>query len=706
MPGNPQMDGAQRTASALPLVLPRPTWSADSSQDRSEAALLVYRSNLLGGDLAVTNFGGGNTSAKIEEADPVTGEKATVLWVKGSGGDLGTIGETGFARLWLARLARLEERFAGPADEDALVGLYPYCAAGPGGPDPSIDTPLHAFLPFAHVDHVHPDAVIALAASSGGEAAVAEIFAGEVGWTPWLRPGMELALRLRDLVRRNDRLKGVVMAGHGLISWGATSHDCYANTLEIIRRAGEWLNLRLDGRPAFGGSVRATPSARERAARAADLAPRLRLQAGEAPRRIIHFDDAPEVREFVDSADLERLAATGSSCPDHFLRTKIRPLALDPKALDGPDYLTGAFAAYRADYQAYYERCRAPDGPAMRDASPAVVLVPGLGLFTLGASAAAARIAGEFYRNAINVMRGAEAIGAYQGLAEKDAFSIEYWALEEAKLLRLPPAPPLAGRIALITGAAGGIGRACAARLLTEGACVVLADIDEPALAAAGDELAAEFGADRLRTCAMDVTSEDQVAAGLALTARTYGGLDILVANAGIASAAPIEQTTLELWRRNHSVLVEGYFLAARAAFPMLRMFGGSIVFVGSKNALVASPNASAYGSAKAAALHLARCLALEGAADGVRVNVVNPDAVIRGSRIWQGDWRAERASAHGVAPGEELEAHYRERSLLKREVLPEDVAEAVLFLASERAAKSTGNILNVDAGAAAAFPR
>ncbi len=700
------MDGAQRSASALPLVRPRPVWSQADCGERSETELLIYRSNLLGIDLAVTNFGGGNTSAKIEEVDPVTGGPASVLWVKGSGGDLGRIGAGGFARLSLSRLAALEARFAGPDDEDELVGLYPFCAVTPGGPTPSIDTPLHALLPFRHIDHVHPDAVIALAASSGGEAAVAEIWDGAVGWTPWLRPGMELALRLRELVRSRPDLRGVVMGGHGLISWGETARDCYANTLDIIAAAADWLNPRLEERAAFGGPLHRAVPARERAALASSLSPRLRAKAGRESRRIVHFDDDAEVLEFAGSVRAPELAAQGTSCPDHFLRTKIRPLLLDPDRLDDDGWLDEAFTTYRDAYRAYYERRRRADSPAIRDANPVVVLAPGLGIFTLAASKTAARIAAEFYKNAINVMRGAEAIGAYQGLAEQDAFDIEYWALEEAKLKRLPAPPPLEGRIALITGAAGGIGRACAERLLAQGACVVLADIDVPALEAAAAGLVEEFGPDRVRACAMDVTDEEAVAAGVATAAREYGGLDILIANAGIASAAPIEETTLELWRKNHSVLVEGYFLISRAAFPLLKAFGGSIVFVGSKNALVASPNASAYGSAKAAALHLARSLALEGAAHGIRVNVVNPDAVIRGSRIWQGDWRAQRASAHGIGSGEELEAHYRERSLLKREVLPEDVAEAVLFFASDLSAKSTGNILNVDAGAAAAFPR
>ena len=700
------MDGAEPITTGLPLARPASRWSVAAG--KSEAELLVYRSNLLGADLAVTNFGGGNTSAKFTEADPITGAPTRVLWVKGSGGDLGSIESGGFSRLYLDKLIAMEAQFAGPADEDKMAGLYPFAAFEPGTRAPSIDTPLHALLPFAHIDHVHPDALIALAASSGGEAAAREIYGENVGWTPWLRPGFELAQRLRDLVAARPGLRGVIMAGHGVISWGETSHACYENTLDLIRRAADYLNARLARGPAFGGRKIAPRPASERAAQAAALAPRLRAQAGDAPRKIVHFDDVPETLEFVGAVDAGRLAALGTSCPDHFLRTKIKPLLLDPARLqaDGEAYLAEAFAAYRADYAAYYERCRRPASPPLRDANPVVILVPDVGLFTLAKDKATARIASEFYRNAINVMRGAGAVGDYLGLPEQEAFDIEYWALEEAKLRRQPPPKPLEGRIALVTGGAGGIGRAISERLLRDGACVVLADRDPAALDAATAALAGRFDTDRVRGALMDVTDEAQVAAATAFCAREYGGLDILVANAGIASSAPIEETTLALWRRNYEVLADGYFLASREAFPLLKAFGGSIVFVGSKNALAATPNASAYASAKAAALHLARCLALEGAPFGIRVNVVNPDAVIRGSHIWDGAWRQERAEAYGIDPGEALEAHYRERSLLKREVLPQDVAEAVAFLASDLASKSTGNILNVDAGNAQAFTR
>jgi rhamnulose-1-phosphate aldolase/alcohol dehydrogenase len=699
------MDGAGRINPALPLAKPAPRWEATGD---GEADQLVRRSNLLGADLAVTNFGGGNTSAKLEEPDPITGAPTQVLWVKGSGGDLGSIRHDGFSRLRLDGLRSMEARFRGPADEDLMPGLYPYAAIEPAGRAPSIDTPLHALLPFRHIDHVHPDAVIALAASSGGEAAAREIYGDTVGWTPWLRPGFELALRLRALVEAKPDLRGVIMAGHGLISWGETAEACYANTLDLTGRAAGYLNARLSRAPAFGGEAVSALPAEERAAAAAVLGPQLRLLGGDAPRKIAHFDDSPETLEFVGADGAPALTAVGTSCPDHFLRTKIKPLLLDPQQLEreGAAYLATAFAAYRADYAAYYERCCRPTSPPLRDPNPVVVLHPQLGMFTLAKDKATARIASEFYRNAINVMRGAGAVGDYVGLPEQEAFDIEYWALEEAKLRRQPPPAALEGRIALVTGGAGGIGRATAERLLSDGACVVLADIDPAALEAVERDLAGRFTADRVRRIAMDVTDEASVAAAMAFAAREYGGLDILVANAGIASAAPIEETTLAIWRRNHDVLAEGYFLTSRAAWPLLKAFGGAVVFVGSKNALVAATNASAYASAKAAAVHLARCLALEGAPHGIRVNVVNPDAVIRGSRIWDGDWRRERAEAYGIDPGEALEAHYRDRSLLKREVLPEDVAEAVVFLASDRASKSTGNILNVDAGNAQAFTR
>ena len=692
---------------ASPFAVPASRWSDADAAGRSPEGLLLYRSNLLGSDLTVTNFGGGNTSAKLAEKDPLTGQIVDVLWVKGSGGDIGSMKLDGFSALYLDKFRATETLYRGAGFEDEMVGYLPHCTFNLNPRAASIDTPLHGLLPFAHIDHVHPDAIIALAASSAGEAATREIWKGAVGWLPWKRPGFELGVQIRTYVDAHPGLRGVMLAGHGVICWGDTSQGCYENTIGLIADAAGYLNARFAGRPAFGGQAVAPLEPAARAAAAARLMPRLRANMpGDRPK-VGHFSDDAEALEFVGSSDFERLAAIGTSCPDHFLRTKIAPLTLDPGRLDDEAYLADRFERYRQDYAAYYGRCAGPADPKMRDPNPVVILAPGLGRFTFAADKTTARLAGEFYGNAINVMRGAEAIGDYIGLPEQEAFDIEYWALEEAKLQRMPRPKPLAGRIALVTGGAGGIGRATAARLLAEGACVMLLDRDAEAVEGARDSLVQQFGRDLVRSAVCDVTDEAQVRVAFEACAREFGGLDIMVANAGIASSAPIEETTVALWRKNYDVLAEGYFLTAREAFPLMRrQKGGAVVFIGSKNGLVATPNASAYASAKAASLHLARCLALEGAADGIRVNVVNPDAVIRGSRIWDGDWRQERAGAYGIDPGQELEEFYRNRSMLKRSVLPEDIAEAVYFLASDASAKSTGNIINVDAGNAQAFTR
>ncbi|MEI9885850.1 MAG: bifunctional rhamnulose-1-phosphate aldolase/short-chain dehydrogenase [Rhizomicrobium sp.] len=691
---------------ATRFAVPESRWSEEAAATLTPAQLLLYRSNLLGSDLTITNFGGGNTSGKIEAVDPLTGEAVKVLWVKGSGGDIGSMKLDGFATLYLDKLLRLEKLYRGVEHEDEMVGYLPHCTFDLNPRAASIDTPLHAFLPFADVDHVHPDAVIALAASSNGAEVTETIYGKDVGWLPWKRPGFDLGLRLRDYAARRPGLRGIVLQNHGLICWGGDSKSCYLNTIDLIARAARYLNEKSAGKPAFGGELVAPLAPAARAAAAAKLMPRLRAAMSGKKHKVGHFSDDAEIMEFVGSRDFARLAALGTSCPDHFLRTKIEPLVLDPARVDDDAYLAQSMEAYRAAHAAYHARNVGPTDAPMRDPNPVVVLMPGVGRFTFAADKTTARLASEFYGNAVAVMRGAQAIGKYVGLPEREAFGIEYWALEEAKLQRMPKPKPLVGRVVLVTGGAGGIGLAVADRMLSDGACVMLADYDVAALESARSALASKFGGDPVRAVSCDVTKEDQIDAAFAAVAREFGGVDIVVANAGLASSAPIEETTLEIWNRNYEVLAKGYFLTARAAFPLLKKSAGSLVFIGSKNAIAAAANASAYASAKAAALHLARCLALEGAPFGVRVNVVNPDAVLRGSRIWDGNWRAERAKTYGVDAGAELEEHYRSRSLLKRDVFPEDVAEAVYFLASDASSKSTGNIINVDAGNVQAFTR
>ncbi len=699
---------SQISSTALSFAVPSSRWDEAVAARLSQADLLVYRSNLLGSDLTVTNFGGGNTSAKIVENDPLTGAATQVLWVKGSGGDIGSMKLDGFATLYQDKLLGLEAHYSGPDDDDKMVGFLPHCTFNLNGRAASIDTPLHSLLPFAHVDHVHPDAIIALAASTGGESATLQIWGGKIGWLPWKRPGYTLGVMLRDYVAANPGVEGVMLAGHGIICWADSAKACYEHTVGLIADAANYLNARLAAGPAFGGPVTAPNP--DRAAIAAALMPRLRSLMTGARRKLGHWSDDAEALEFTGSAEFERLAGLGTSCPDHFLRTKIAPLTLDPARLQEDAYLAEKIADYRAKYAAYYDRCKRPNSPAMRDANPVVVLVPGLGRMTFATDKTTARLAGEFYGNAINVMRGAEAIGDYIALDEQEAFDIEYWLLEEAKLQRMLAPKPMVGKIALVTGGAGGIGAATAARLLREGACVMLADRDATAVQEVCNGFANQFGKDVVRAATCDVTDEAQVKATFDLCAREFGGLDVLVANAGIASSAPIEETTVELWDRNFDVLAQGYFLTAKHAWPLLKAMkaqgGTSVVFIGSKNAVAAASGASAYASAKAAANHLARCLALEGAPEGIRVNVVNPDAVIKGSKIWDGDWRKERAANNKIDPGAELEEHYRNRSMLKRDVLPEDIAEATYWLASELSSKSTGNMINVDAGNAQAFTR
>ncbi|TPI22499.1 bifunctional rhamnulose-1-phosphate aldolase/short-chain dehydrogenase [Mesorhizobium sp. B4-1-1] len=687
-------------------------WDDAKAEGMSGPELLVYRSNTLGSDKRVTNYGGGNTSSKVRQKDPLTGEEVEVLWVKGSGGDSASIKLDGFATLYMDKLRAIKGLYRGVEHEDEMVGYLPHCTFNLNPRAASIDTPLHAYVPKACVDHMHPDAIIAVAAAKDSRAITKEIFGDAIGWLPWKRPGFELGLWLEKFCLENPEAKGVVLESHGLFTWGDTPKECYETTISVINQAIDWFERKSQGKAIFGGEAVQSLDASARRAIAAKLMPRIRGLISEQSHKLGHFDDQPAVLEFVNSKDLRPLAALGTSCPDHFLRTKIRPLVIefDPAKPDVDAViarLAEDIAAYRVGYQAYYDSCKHPDSPAIRDPNAVVYLMPGVGMFTFAGDKATARISGEFYVNAINVMRGASTVSSYVGLPAQEAFDIEYWQLEEAKLQRLPKPKALAGQIALVTGGAGGIGRATANRLLREGACVVLADIDEAALASANDELSKAHGKDFVRPVRIDVTSEEQVLSAFAETAVEFGGIDILVSNAGLASSAPIEETTLALWNKNMDILSTGYFLVSREAFRLFRAqkIGGNVVFVASKNGLAASPNASAYCTAKAAEIHLARCLALEGAEAQIRVNVVNPDAVLRGSKIWTGEWKEQRAAAYKMST-DDLEEHYRSRSMLKRSVFPEDVAEAIYFFASDMSAKSTGNIVNVDAGNAQSFTR
>ncbi|MBW6418566.1 bifunctional rhamnulose-1-phosphate aldolase/short-chain dehydrogenase [Celeribacter sp. PS-C1] len=687
-------------------------WDDAKAKDMSEPEKLLYRSNLLGSDKRVTNYGGGNTSAKVMEDDPLTGEKAEVLWVKGSGGDVGSIKMDGFSTLYMDKLRALKGKYRGVAFEDEMVGYLPHCTFNLNPRAASIDTPLHAYVPKNHVDHMHPDAIIAIAASKDSKALTQEIFGDDIGWLPWKKPGYELGLWLEKFCLENPEAKGVVLESHGLFTWDDDAKACYELTLDIINKAITYFEEKTADIPAFGGAVHESLAPAARREIASKLMPAIRGFVSGAQHMVGNFDDSDTVLEFVNAKNMRDLAALGTSCPDHFLRTKIRPLVLDfdPAKNNIDEVLAGLdaqIAAYREDYAAYYERCKHDDSPALRDPNAVVYLVPGVGMITFAKDRATARISGEFYVNAINVMRGSSAVSEYCGLPEQEAFDIEYWLLEEAKLQRMPKPKSLAGRVALVTGGAGGIGAATAARYLQEGACVMLADINETALDEVRSGFAKQFGVDVVRSVVMNVTDEDAVAAAYAYTSVEFGGVDILVSNAGIASSAPVEDTTLELWNKNMDILSTGYFLVSREAFKVMRTqgIGGSIVFVASKNGLAASPNASAYCTAKASEIHLARCLALEGAEAGIRVNVVNPDAVLRGSKIWEGEWLEQRAGTYGTDK-EGLEEMYRQRSMLKRSVLPEDIAEAAYFFASEQSAKSTGNIVNVDAGNVQAFTR
>lgn len=698
-------------ASANTRLIPN-LWDDSYAATLSEPELLLYRSNLLGSDKRVTNYGGGNTSGKITCNDPLSGDAVEVLWVKGSGGDIGSIKLDGFSTLYMDKLNALKTVYRGEEFEDEMVAYLPHCTFNLNSRAASIDTPLHAYVPYKQVDHLHPDAVIAIAASKNSKELTEEIFGGEIGWLPWRRPGYQLGLELEKIATENPHLKGVVLEAHGLFTWANTSKDCYLLSLEMINCAQTWLDKELNGKPAFGGSIHSSMSEDERLTIASKLMPIIRGKTSEQQRQLGHFNDSEEVLEFVNSSNLLALAELGTSCPDHFLRTKIKPLVLnfDPAKNNLDEVIAGLdeqLSLYREDYAGYYNRCKRDTSPAIRDSNPVVYLVPGVGMFTFAKDKATARIAGEFYINAINVMRGASGVSEYMGLPEQEAFDIEYWLLEEAKLQRMPKPKSLAGQIALITGGAGGIGRASAERLLSEGACVLLTDIDADGLKEATESLQQKYSSDQVDGFVMNVTVEDDVIGAFDFAAHRFGGMDIVVSNAGIASSDALDETTLDRWNFNQSILSTGYFLVAREGFKKMKAqnIGGSFVFVASKNGLVASANASAYCVAKAAEIQLSRCVALEGAPYGIRSNVVNPDAVLRGSKIWTGKWKEERASAYNLDT-DSLEEHYRQRSMLKLNVFPEDIADGIYFFVSNQSSKSTGNILNVDAGHAPSFTR
>lgn len=686
-----------------------------ASLEGDEVSLLVYRSNLLGADLRITNYGGGNTSCKSMAKDPLTQVYMEVMWVKGSGGDLGTMQRSGLASLYIDRLNSLKNIYRGLAHEDEMVALFQHCIHDLNSKAPSIDTALHGFLPFKHIDHLHPDAAIAIAASKDGERITRELFKGKIGWVPWQKPGFDLGLKLRDCLDQNPGIRGIMLGSHGLFTWGDTSFECYLNTLEVIEICARYLEEQQAIRGnAFGGQKTVALPQHQRLLQAATIAPILRGLCSSKNRMACHFTDDDRVLEFINSNDLKRLAPMGTSCPDHFLRTKIAPLVLNiPPDTDMNDLaevkklIEPLFVDYRKMYSEYYDRCKKPDSPAMRDANPVVILFPGVGMFTFSRDKQTARIASEFYINAINVMKGAEAISSYTSLPMQEAFNIEYWTLEEAKLQRMPKPKSLQGRIALITGSGGGIGKAIAHKFASEGACVVLSDNDQQRLKAAEHEFIATYGSDAVASAIMDVTDANSIHRAMHTACIYFGGVDIIVNNAGLSISKKMEQHTENDWDKLYDVLVKGQFMVTKAAITILRKqgFGGDILNIVSKNALVSGPDNAGYGSAKAAQLHLGRLNAAELGKDKIRVNMINPDAVIAGSNIWNGGWAEGRAKAYNISV-EQLPAFYAGRTLLNEIILPEDIADACFAFVGGLLNKSTGNLMNVDGGIAASFPR
>ena len=680
-----------------------------------EVALLVYRSNLLGADLRLTNYGGGNTSCKILAKDPLTDHEVEVMWVKGSGGDLGTMKRNGLAALYVERLRSLKNKYKGLSQEDEMVELFNHCIYDLASKAPSIDTPLHGFLPFKHIDHLHPDAAIAIAASKDGEKITKELFEGKIGWVPWQKPGFDLGLQLKQCLDENPEIIGIMLGSHGLFTWGDTAYSCYINTLEVIEKCADYIQSNIAKQPSiFGGQKIEALEAEDRLNQAALLAPILRGFCSSQTKMIGHFTDDARVLEFINSNDLARLAPLGTSCPDHFLRTKISPLVLPIEATaDLTDtasikkQMEPLFAAYREMYTEYYETCKHENSPAIRDTNPVIVLYPGVGMFSFAKDKQTARVAAEFYTNAINVMKGAEAISSYTSLPRQEAFNIEYWLLEEAKLQRMPKPKALSGRVALVTGSGGGIGKAIAKKFVSEGACIMLSDNNEERLNAAKEEFIALFGKDMIAASLLDVTNVETIQNTIKAAVLNFGGCDLIVNNAGLSISKTIEDHTEEDWDLLYDVLVKGQMLVTQNTINIMRkqQMGGDIINIVSKNALVSGPNNAGYGSAKAAQLHLSRLNAAELGKDKIRVNVVNPDAVIAGSNIWSGGWAEGRAKAYGIKI-EELPAFYAGRTLLNEIILPEDIANACFAYVGGLLNKSTGNTINVDGGVANAFLR